>query len=92
MGRRRLASAPAAKPSMSNQWWASARRRWTSKEVTEHTSSLLQALAEGTLSSRQIIGQLGLAHRPTLRYDYSQPALRATLIETTIPGMLRSTR
>ena len=75
---------------MSNQWWASPRKRWTSEEVTEHASSLLQALAEGTLLTPQIFGQLGLSHRPTLLYDYSKPALRATLIETTIPGKPRS--
>jgi hypothetical protein len=75
---------------MSNRWWASARKRWTSEEVTELVSSLLQALGEGTLSTPQIFGQLGLSHRPTLLYDYSRPALRATLIETTIPGNPRS--
>jgi len=75
---------------MSNQWWASPRKRWTSEEVTEHASSLLQALAEGTLSTRQIFGQLGLSHRPTLFYDNLLPALRAALIEMTIPGKLRS--
>jgi ATP-dependent DNA helicase RecG len=77
---------------MSNQWWASARKRWTSEEVTEHVSSLLQALAEGTLSTPQIFGQLGLSHRPTLLYDYSKPALRATLIEMAIPDKPRSSR
>ncbi|MGH8070270.1 MAG: Fic family protein [Candidatus Entotheonellia bacterium] len=50
----------------------------------------MQALAEGTLLTPQIFGQLGLSHRPTLLYDYSKPALRATLIETTIPGKPRS--
>jgi ATP-dependent DNA helicase RecG len=75
---------------MSNQWWASPRKRWTSEEGTDHVSSLLQALAEGTLSTPQIFGQLGLSHRPTLLYDYSQPALRAMLIEMTIPDKARS--
>jgi ATP-dependent DNA helicase RecG len=44
------------------------------------------------LSTPQIFGQLGLSHRPTLLYDYSKPALRATLIEMAIPDKPRSSR
>jgi hypothetical protein len=77
---------------MSNQWWASPRKRWTSEEVTEHVSCLLQALGEGTLSSQEILERLVLSHRPTLLYDYLLPALRAALIEMTVPDKPRSSR
>jgi ATP-dependent DNA helicase RecG len=60
--------------------------------VTEHASSLLQALGEGTLSTPQIFERFSLSHRPMLLYDYLQPALRATFIEKTVRDKPRSSK
>jgi ATP-dependent DNA helicase RecG len=62
------------------------------EQVTEQVSRILQALREGTLSSQEILERLGLSHRPTLLYDYLRPALRAALIEMTVPDKPRSSR
>jgi ATP-dependent DNA helicase RecG len=62
------------------------------EQVTEQVSRLLQALREDTLSSQEILERLVLSHRPTLLYDYLQPALRAALIEMTVPDKPRSSR
>lgn len=60
--------------------------------MTEQVSRLLQSLREDPLSSQEILERLGLSHRPTLLYDYSQPALKATLIEMTAPDKPPSSR
>jgi ATP-dependent DNA helicase RecG len=66
--------------------------REVTEQVTEQVSHLLQALREDTLSSQEILERLVLSHRPTLLYDYLQPALRAALIEMTVPDKPRSSK
>ena len=46
---------------------------------------LLSALGNGTLSAAELMERLGLAHRPTFRKNYLNPALEQNLIERTIP-------
>ena len=46
---------------------------------------LLSALGTGTLSAAELMERLGLAHRPTFRKNYLNPALEQNLIERTIP-------
>lgn len=46
---------------------------------------LLSALGNDTLSAAELMERLGLAHRPTFRKNYLNPALEQNLIERTIP-------
>ena len=46
---------------------------------------LLSALGDKTLSTAELMEQLGLSHRPTFRKNYLNPALEQNLIERTIP-------
>lgn len=48
-------------------------------------SKLLNVLGEDTLSAAEIMEKLGLSHKPTFRMNYLQPAMKAGLIERTIP-------
>lgn len=48
-------------------------------------SKLLKILGEDTLSAAEIMEKLGLSHKPTFRMNYLQPAMKAGLIERTIP-------
>ncbi|MBD5560712.1 MAG: Fic family protein [Clostridia bacterium] len=51
---------------------------------------LLSALGNDTLSAAEIMKRLGLAHRPTFRTNYLNPALEQNLIARTIPDKPRS--
>ena len=53
--------------------------------VTDPVQSLLALLQRGELSSSQLREALGIKHRPTFRRNYLHPALKAGLIEYTIP-------
>lgn len=46
---------------------------------------LLSALGDKTLSTTELMEQVGLSHRPTFRKNYLNPALEQNLIERTIP-------
>ena len=46
---------------------------------------LLSALGDEELSAIELMGRLGLSHRPTFRKNYLNPALEQGLIERTIP-------
>ena len=59
-------------------------------QVTEQVSSLLGALKNRELGRRDLMGALGLKHRPTFVYDYLQPALADELIEMTQPDSPKS--
>jgi ATP-dependent DNA helicase RecG len=54
-------------------------------QSSDPVARLLQALAEGPLSSGELRGRLNLKHRPTFRDNYLRPALEAGYIEMTIP-------
>lgn len=54
-------------------------------QVADQVKALLDALGNGELSAFELMGRLGLSHRPTFRQNYLRPALEAGLIERTIP-------
>lgn len=61
-----------------------------SEQVTEQVKRLLNALAEGSHSTKELMVQLKLSHRPTFLYNYLQPALKQGLIKMTQPDTPRA--
>jgi ATP-dependent DNA helicase RecG len=59
-------------------------------QVTEQVRRLLACLQMGPLSTKALMQQLGLSHRPTFVQTYLQPALQAGLIEMTQPQSPKS--
>ena len=53
--------------------------------VSDQVKALLKVLGTRTLTAMECMKKLGLAHRPTFRANYLQPALSAGLIERTQP-------
>ncbi len=53
--------------------------------VSDQVKALLKCLGNRTWSALECMNKLGLAHRPTFRQNYLQPALNAHLIERTLP-------
>ena len=56
-----------------------------SPQVTDQVGALLNALGNEELSGLELMGRLGLSHRPTFRQNYLVPALEAGVVERTIP-------
>lgn len=56
-----------------------------SDQVSDQVKALLKCLAKRPLTALACMKKLGLAHRPTFRKNYLQPALDAGLIERTLP-------
>lgn len=54
-------------------------------QVSDQVKALLKCLAKQPLTALACMKKLGLAHRPTFRKNYLQPALDAGLIERTLP-------
>lgn len=54
--------------------------------MSDQVKALLKALGSRTLTALECMKKLGLAHRPTFRQNYLQPALNAGLIERTLPA------
>jgi Fic family protein len=54
-------------------------------QVNDQVQQLLSALGAKTLSAVDIMKSLNLKHRPTFRKNYLHPALKAGLIEMTLP-------
>ena len=61
-------------------------------QVAEYVSRLLAVLGNETLSAIELMGRLGLSHRPTFRKNHLDPALDAHLIERTIPDKPNSSK
>jgi hypothetical protein len=65
-----------------------------SDQVSDHVSDqvirLVDVMGTSARSASDIMAELGLAHKPTFRKNYLNPALAAGLIEMTSPGSLRS--
>ena len=59
-------------------------------QETDQVKALLTTLGHDTLSALQLMGKLSLSHRPTFRENYLNPALKAGLIERTIPDKPKS--
>lgn len=58
----------------------------------DNLKRLLALLGNASLSAVELMDGLGLKHRPTFRQNYLDPALRAGLIERTIPDKPNSSR
>jgi Fic family protein len=54
-------------------------------QVSDQVRALLKCLAKQPLTALACMKKLGLAHRPTFRKNYLQPALDAGLVERTLP-------
>lgn len=60
-------------------------------QVSDQVARLLKILSEGVaLKAGELMQRLGLAHRPTFRGNYLNPALAVGLIEMTDPASPRS--
>ena len=60
----------------------------TAQETVQETvqvKRLLEILIDGELSTREMIGKLGLKHRQTFLQNYLHPAISQNLVEMTIP-------
>lgn len=57
---------------------------------TEQVKRLVECLKSCPLSTKEILQELGLKHRPTLMSDYIKPALALGLIEMTQPDSPKS--
>ena len=62
------------------------------EQATEQIARLLLAVGDGQFSTRELMVQVGLSHRPTFLYDYLQPALAGGWLEMTIPDRPKSPR
>jgi len=62
------------------------------EQVTEQVGRLLAVLGSDACSAKDLMSRLGLAHRPTLLYDYLRPALAAGWVAMTDPDHPRSPR
>ena len=60
------------------------------EQVTEQVKRLVECLKPCPLSTKEILQELGLKHRPTLMNDYIKPALALGLIEMTQPDSPKS--
>lgn len=61
-----------------------------SDQDNDFVRELLKVMGNQTLSAAELMKRLGLSHRPTFRKNYLTPALKAGLIERTIPDKLSS--
>ncbi|MBU0897479.1 MAG: hypothetical protein KKB76_07665 [Candidatus Omnitrophica bacterium] len=55
-------------------------------QSTDPVKSVVFALKQGERSSGELRRALGIKHRPTFRKNYLHPALKAGLVEITLPG------
>ena len=60
------------------------------EQVTEQVMSLIKALSDKEMSIKEILEALSLKHRPTLLYDYIQPAMQLGFVEQTQPDSPKS--
>ena len=61
-------------------------------QVDDSVQRILSVLGNETLSAAEIMKRLGLSHRPTFRKNYLNPALKAHLVERTIPDKPNSSK
>jgi len=69
---------------------AAIREATTTDQVTDQVAALIRGIGNGELSSSDLMQTLGLAHRPTFRENYLNPALAGDWIERTQPDSPRS--
>ena len=56
-----------------------------SDQVSDQVARLIAALGTGSRSAVELMGIIGLSHRPTFRKNYLHPAMSAGLVEMTRP-------
>lgn len=61
-------------------------------QVTEQVERLLEVIGDREYSTKELMGLLGLKHRPTFRNNYLLPALELGMIEMTIPDKPNSSK
>ena len=71
-------------------WDAQKNLTLKTEQVTEQVKRLVECLKPCPLSTKEILQELGLKHRPTLMNDYIKPALTLGLIEMTQPDSPKS--
>lgn len=54
-----------------------------SDQVSDQVGQLVAALRAGSKSAAELMGIMGLSHRPTFRKNYLRPAMSAGLVEMT---------
>ncbi len=59
-------------------------------QVTDQVRCLLGVIGKGELTTAELMASLGLAHRPTFRLNYLNPALDGGWVERTRPDAPRS--
>jgi hypothetical protein len=62
------------------------------EQVTEQVNKLLEVIGDKECSTKELMGLLGLKHRPTFRDNYLLPALELGYIEITIPDKPNSSK
>ncbi|WP_243136752.1 Fic family protein [Acetobacterium paludosum] len=61
-------------------------------QVSDQVKSLIACIGNETLSATELMQRLNLSHRATFRANYLNPALKAALIERTIPDKPNSSK
>ncbi len=56
-----------------------------SDQVSDQVAQLVAALGTGAKSAVELMGAMGLSHRPTFRKNYLRPAMSSGLVEMTHP-------
>ncbi len=56
-----------------------------SDQVSDQVAQLIAALRAGPKSAAELMGMMGLSHRPAFRKNYLHPAMSAGLVEMTRP-------
>lgn len=62
------------------------------EQVTEQVKKLLEVMTDKEYSTKDLMGLLGLKHRPSFRENYLLPALRLGYVEMTIPDKPNSSK
>lgn len=62
------------------------------EQVTDSERKLILAIGEQDLSMREIMEAMGLKHRPTLLYNYIEPAMNNGVVTLLYPGSPRHPR
>lgn len=69
-----------------------ARTEQVTEQVTDQVGKLLAAMGDEALTTREMMGRVGLRHRPTFRNNYLLPALKAGMIDMMIPDKPNSSK
>ena len=62
------------------------------EQVTVQVKRLLSVMEDAPLSTKELMGRVGITHRPTFRDNYLLPAIRLGFVEMTVPEKPNSSR